>query len=143
MKPQKLRQRLSVFARATPGVDHAVIVSTDGCPLAAFPAEGPAGPHPLAAVTASIGGLATAVASREPCDRYNILIDFSGGYLLISTLGEHALLGVVAAKGASLGAVAYQMTRFIAATRPALARRATVIDVATSAAEPPIRTQTG
>ena len=120
-------------------------------PGSAFPpgvpvtAVGTAAAPPLGAVaigTTSTGRSRKLRKLQQLADRYKILVDFSGGYLLISTLGEHASLGVVAAKTASLGAIAYQMTRFIQATGPGLTRE-TVIDLATSAAGRPLRTGTG
>lgn len=104
---------LDRFAAETAGVSDAIAVSSDGLLLALATAGSRADAERFAAITSAITSLASG-ASR--C--YNlgatskVIIDFEQGYLLVATISAGSTLGVLAAKNADLGTVAYEMAVF-------------------------------
>lgn len=104
---------LGKFAHETPGVIKAVAVSSDGLIMAMSTAEDMASAERLSAIVSGMTSLAGGAAHTYDLGVLNkIIIDMSDGYLLITAISSSAVLGVIAAKSANLGNVAYEMTLF-------------------------------
>jgi len=105
---------VSDFVNNVPGVAHAVVVSSDGLPLAyseGFPKDRA---DQLAAVAAGLISL-TQGASRvfEGGPVTQTVGEMQRGLLLIMSISDGSCLAVLAAADADLGLVAYQMTLLV------------------------------
>jgi uncharacterized protein len=102
------------FATSTPGVTHALIVSSDGLPLIASRGMAPDLADPLAAMTSGIISLGNNIAAKvgEPgCDQ--VMLKFPAGHFLFMNIGSLAGFAVLVADGANLGIVAHQMAQLV------------------------------
>jgi hypothetical protein len=102
------------FAASTPGVSHALIVSSDGLPLIAAGSMSPDLADPLAAMTSGIISLGNNIAGRvgEPgCDQ--VMLKFPTGHFLFMGIGHLAGFAVLVRTGANLGVVAHQMAQLV------------------------------
>jgi len=102
------------FVRNVPGVAHAVVVSSDGLPLAfseGFPKDRA---DQLAAVAAGLISL-TQGASRvfEGGPVTQTIVEMQRGLLLVMAISDGSCLAVLAAPDCDLGLVAYQMTLLV------------------------------
>ena len=84
------------FARDTPGVVHGVVVSGDGLRLATSPGVGTALGDQLAAAASGLISLT--------------ILEMTGGYLFVSSVGPGASLAVYAEGQCDIGLVGYEMT---------------------------------
>jgi predicted regulator of Ras-like GTPase activity (Roadblock/LC7/MglB family) len=112
--PQEFGWLLNNFASSTPGVSHALIVSSDGLPLVAAAGMSPDLADPLAAMTSGILALGNNIAGKvgEPqCEQ--IMLKFPGGHFLFMTIGSLAGFAVLVKDGANLGVVAHQMAQLV------------------------------
>lgn len=104
---------LNTFVNETSGVHHALAVSADGIKLATSEGLTGAIADQFAAITSGLSSLTLGAArcfGEDGVDR--IMIEMSGSFLLIATINEGSILGVVADKDHDLGMVAYEMTMF-------------------------------
>jgi predicted regulator of Ras-like GTPase activity (Roadblock/LC7/MglB family) len=119
--PQEFGWLISNFVASTPGVSHALIVSSDGLPLL-HSDELPADlADPLAALVSGILSLGNNIARQVDgggCDQ--ILLRLTRGHFVFMGIGELAGLGVLVEAGANLGAVAHQMAQLVASVGHAL-----------------------
>ncbi|HEX2314562.1 MAG TPA: roadblock/LC7 domain-containing protein [Thermomonospora sp.] len=105
---------LNDFAASTPGVRHALIVSSDGLPLVVsgdLPADTA---DPLAAMSSgllSLGHNIAAKVGQGGCEQ--IMLKFPAGHFLFMRIGGLAGLAVLVGEGANLGAVAYRMAQLV------------------------------
>ena len=105
---------LERFARETVGVTEAIAVSADGLPIAVFTSGQTHEADRLAAIVSGMTSLAGAAAGSFGLGVLSkVIIDMTGGYLLVSAISEGAVLGVVASRGADLGTIAFEMTLFV------------------------------
>lgn len=104
---------LNTFVHDTAGVDHALAVSADGIKLAASEGLGSAIADQFAAITSGLSSLTLGAARcfGEPGVE-RIMIEMTNSFLLIATINEGSVLGVVTGKDHDLGMVAYEMTMF-------------------------------
>ena len=104
---------LNTFVHETAGVDHALAVSADGIKLAASDQLGSAIADQFAAITSGLSSLTLGAARcfGEPGVE-RIMIEMTNSFLLIATINEGSVLGVVTGKNHDLGMVAYEMTMF-------------------------------
>lgn len=112
--PQEFGWLVDNFANSTPGVSHALIVSSDGLPLIASPGIEPDLADPLAAMTSGILALGTNIAGHvgEPrCEQ--LMLKFPHGYYLFMGIGSLAGFAVLVTEGANLGVVAHQMAQLV------------------------------
>ena len=94
---QNFNWLLGKFAAETAGVLEAIAVSSDGLLMAMS-----AGPF-----------LAGGAARAYQLGTLNkVIVDMAHGYLLVSAISSGSVLGVIAAKTANLGNIAYEMTLF-------------------------------
>ncbi|GHH67781.1 dynein regulation protein LC7 [Streptosporangium violaceochromogenes] len=102
---------ITEFVKEAPGVAHAVIVSSDGLPLACsedFPKDRA---DQLAAITAGLVSL-TQGASRvfEGGPVVQTVIEMQRGLLLAISISDGSALAALASPECDMGLVAYQMT---------------------------------
>jgi predicted regulator of Ras-like GTPase activity (Roadblock/LC7/MglB family) len=102
------------FAKSTPGVTHALIVSSDGLPLIAAGGMSPDLADPLAAMTSGIISLGNNIAGKVGevgCDQ--VMLKFPSGHFLFMSIGSLAGFAVLVKEGANLGVVAHQMAQLV------------------------------
>ncbi|MBG0812903.1 roadblock/LC7 domain-containing protein [Planomonospora sp. ID82291] len=102
---------ITEFVKEMPGVAHAVIVSTDGLPLAysqGFPKDRA---DQLAAITAGLISLTQGAARVfEGGPVVQTVIEMQRGLLLTMSISDGSALAVLASPDCDMGLVAYQMT---------------------------------
>jgi predicted regulator of Ras-like GTPase activity (Roadblock/LC7/MglB family) len=102
---------LADFARGTPGVVHALVVSGDGLRLAASPRVEQQLADRLAAATSGLVSLARGTAQllrAEPLTQ--TIIEMGGGYLFVTSISRGSTLAVFAERHCDMGMVGYEMT---------------------------------
>ena len=112
--PQDFGWLLDNFAGSTPGVSHALIVSSDGLPLVAAAGMSPDLADPLAAMTSGLISLGNNIAVKvgeSRCEQ--MMLKFHSGHFLFMGIGSLAGFAVLVQEGANLGVVAHQMTQLV------------------------------
>jgi predicted regulator of Ras-like GTPase activity (Roadblock/LC7/MglB family) len=110
---QQFNWLLNQFAEDAPGVMDAIAVSSDGLLIAMSKRLGRAEADRLAAITSAIISLANGASRVYDAGPPNkVIIDLDRAYLLVSAIGTGSALGVLAAKSANLGNLAFQMAMF-------------------------------
>ena len=110
---QNFNWLLGKFATETAGVLEAIAVSSDGLLLGLSAGPERSGADRLAAITSGITSLAGGAARAYQLGELNkVIVDMAHGYLLVSAISSGSVLGVIAAKTANLGNIAYEMTLF-------------------------------
>ena len=112
--PKDFGWLLHNFATATPGVRHALIVSSDGLPLITAGDMSADLADPLAAMTSGIISLGNNIAAKvgeAGCDQ--LMLKFPAGHFLFMSIGSLAGFAVLARDGANLGVVAHQMAQLV------------------------------
>lgn len=113
-EPKDFGWLLDNFAASTPGVSHALIVSSDGLPLIAAGAMPADLADPLAAMTSGIISLGNNIAAKigeSGCDQ--VMLKFPAGHFLFMGIGQLAGFAVLVREGANLGVVAHQMAQLV------------------------------
>jgi predicted regulator of Ras-like GTPase activity (Roadblock/LC7/MglB family) len=113
-EPKDFSWLLDNFAASTPGVSHALIVSSDGLPLIAAGGMAPDLADPLAAMTSGIISLGNNIAGKfgeAGCDQ--VMLKFPSGHFLFMGIGQLAGFAVLVRDGANLGVVAHQMAQLV------------------------------
>lgn len=113
------------FVDSTDGVQEAIAVSSDGLLLAASAGRQRENVDQFAAI---ISGLISLTGGAATCFEFDeveqVIVEMSGGYLFVTTIGDGSTLGVVAERDCDIGLIAYEMTllcqRAGAALTPAL-----------------------
>jgi len=104
---------LDNFTQNTVGVIEAVAVSSDGLPIAMSAIQDRANADRLAAVVSGMTSLAGGAAHMYNMGDLNrVIVDLTRGYLLVTAISIGSVMGVIAARTANLGNVAYEMTLF-------------------------------
>jgi predicted regulator of Ras-like GTPase activity (Roadblock/LC7/MglB family) len=112
--PQDFAWVVDNFVLSTPGVSHALIVSSDGLPLIAAGGMSPDLADPLAAMTSGIISLGNNIASKvgeTGCDQ--VMLKFPTGHFLFMSIGNLAGFAVLVREGANLGVIAHQMAQLV------------------------------
>ncbi len=112
--PQDFGWLVDNFAASTPGVSHALIVSSDGLPLIAAGGMSPDLADPLAAMTSGIISLGNNIArtvGEAGCD--HVMLKFPSGHFLFMSIGTMAGFAVLVRDGANLGVVAHKMAQLV------------------------------
>ncbi|MGD9527692.1 roadblock/LC7 domain-containing protein [Pseudonocardia sp.] len=118
---RRLDWLLVEFTRDTPGVVHAVVVSSDGLRLATSPGVSTALGDQLAAAASGLGSLARGTAQLLGGGQVNqTILEMSGGYFFVSSIGQAAALAVHADRTCDIGLVGYEMTLLAARVGHAL-----------------------
>ncbi|GAA0928016.1 roadblock/LC7 domain-containing protein [Nonomuraea longicatena] len=102
------------FVSTVPGVAHAVVVSSDGLPLAAsagFPTDRA---DQLAAIASGLISLTQGAARVFEGGTVNqTIVEMQRGLMLIMSISDGSCLAVLAAPDCDMGLVAYQMTLMV------------------------------
>jgi uncharacterized protein len=103
------------FAKATPGVAHAMVVSADGLPVAVSERLDRPRADQLAAITSGLASLAQG-ASR--CFEGGLVtqtaVEMDRGFLFVMSISDGSCLTVLAASTCNVAVVAYEMTVLVA-----------------------------
>jgi uncharacterized protein len=102
---------LADFARETPGVVAAVVVSVDGLPLAVSASVSDTLADQLAAAASGLLSLARATAHLLAAGTLTqTILEMTEGYMFITSVSRGATVAVHAARQCDLGLVGYEMT---------------------------------
>ncbi|KIH97076.1 dynein regulation protein LC7 [Streptomonospora alba] len=102
------------FVADVPGVDHAVVVSSDGLVLTSsqdFPEEHA---EQLAAIASGMHSLAVGGAklfAKGECEQ--LIVRMQRGHLFVMSISDGSCLAVLTTPSADMKIVAYQMTRLV------------------------------
>ncbi|MCK2221539.1 roadblock/LC7 domain-containing protein [Actinomadura sp. ATCC 31491] len=102
------------FVSTVPGVAHAVVVSSDGLPLAASAGFPPDRADQLAAIASGLVSLTQGAARVFEGGAVNqTIVEMHRGLMLIMSISDGSCLAVLAAPDCDMGLVAYQMTLMV------------------------------
>jgi uncharacterized protein len=102
------------FARSTPGVAHAMVVSADGLPVAVSDHLDRAQADQLAAIASGLASLTQGAARLIGAGLVKqTVVEMDRGLLAVMAISDGSCLAVLAAAGCDVGVVAYQMTVLI------------------------------
>jgi predicted regulator of Ras-like GTPase activity (Roadblock/LC7/MglB family) len=111
VRPQDLDGLITDFTARVPGVLHALVVSSDGVPVAASDRIQPGHLEKLAAITSGLISLAGGAARILDGDTViQALVAMERGTLVIMAIDDGSSLAVLIAAAADLDLVAYEMT---------------------------------
>jgi uncharacterized protein len=113
--PQEFDWLLTDFVRSTPGVTHALIVSSDGLPLVASEGLNTDMADPLSAMTSGLISLGRSIAERvgeNGCDQ--VLLRLTRAHFVFMAIGQLAGLAVLVQAGGNLSVVAHRMAQLVA-----------------------------
>ena len=103
------------FAKATPGVSHAMVVSADGLPVAVSERLDRPRADQLAAIAS---GLASLTLGASRCFEGGLVkqtaVEMDRGFLFVMSISDGSCLAVLAASTCNAGVVAYEMTVLVA-----------------------------
>ena len=103
------------FAKATPGVAHAMVLSADGLPVAISERLDRARADQLAAIGS---GLASLTIGASRCFGGGLVkqcvVEMDGGFMFIMSISDGSCLAVLAAPNCNVGVVAYEMAVLVA-----------------------------
>jgi uncharacterized protein len=102
---------LTNLIERVPAIAHAIVVSTDGLPLACSQDFPPDRADQLSAITSGLTSL-TQGASRmfEGGAVTQTVVEMQRGLLIVVSIGDGSTLAVLAARDCDMGLVAYEMT---------------------------------
>ncbi len=98
------------FVERVPGVLHAVVVSSDGLPMAVSHGLDRQAADRFAAVASGLIGLAHGVAVPFQCGRvHEVIIEMERAFLFVTGISDGSCLAVVASAACDVGLVGYEM----------------------------------
>lgn len=102
------------FVKGTPGVDHALAVSSDGLLIALSSSLERASADKLAAIITGMRSLAHGAADElRKGQMMQVLVEMNEGYLFVSAISGGATLGVVTSHNCDLGLVGFEITLLV------------------------------
>jgi predicted regulator of Ras-like GTPase activity (Roadblock/LC7/MglB family) len=105
------------FVERTPGVSEAVVVSSDGLPMAASKTLDRDAADRFSAVAAGLIGLAYGAAGRFGGGAVNeIIVEMENAFLFVTGVSDGSCLAVVAEAGCDVGMVGYEMAVLVERT---------------------------
>jgi uncharacterized protein len=103
------------FARATPGVAHAMVVSADGLPVAVSERLDRPRADQLAAIASGLASLTQGAARLfEGGPVTQTGVEMERGFLFVMSISDGSCLAVLATSSCNIGVVAYEMTVLVA-----------------------------
>jgi len=109
--PHDLDRLITDFAERVPGVVRAIVVSSDGVPVAASGRMQPDDLQKLSVITSGLAGLARGAVEVTGGGAFTqALVAMEQGTLVIMAIGGGSSLAVLASAAADLDQVAYDMT---------------------------------
>lgn len=113
MEAQQFNWLLSQFAVNTPGVVHAIAVSSDGLLIAMSQQLERSGADRLSAIASAFISLANGTSTVYDLGATNkVVVDLDKGFLLVSAISAGSVLAVLASRSAKLGTLGYEMAMF-------------------------------
>jgi predicted regulator of Ras-like GTPase activity (Roadblock/LC7/MglB family) len=112
--PAEFDWLITDFAVSTPGVSHALIVSSDGLPLVSSRGLSSDMADPLAAMTSGLISLGRSIAERVGeggCDQ--VLLRLTNAHFVFMAIGQLAGLAVLVHSGGNLSVVAHRMAQLV------------------------------
>lgn len=110
---QSLNWLIGRFVEQVPAVREAVVVSSDGLPLAVSAGMDREAAERMSAVASGLIGLAYGSAGRFGAGAVNnVIIEMERGWLFVTGIRDGSLLCVVAARDADIGMIGYEMALF-------------------------------
>jgi len=108
---RNLNWLVGTFAKNTPGVAHAMVVSADGLPVAVSERLDRPRADQLAAISSGLVSL-TQGASRcfEGGQVTQTVVEMDRGFLFVMSISDGSCLAALAASSCNVGVVAYEMT---------------------------------
>jgi predicted regulator of Ras-like GTPase activity (Roadblock/LC7/MglB family) len=101
---------VSRFVDSVPGVTDAIVLSSDGLPMAVSPGLASDLADRLAAVASGFVGLANGVAEPFGAGRVTqIIVELEHGFVFVTGISDGSNLAVVASSDCDMGLVAYEM----------------------------------
>jgi predicted regulator of Ras-like GTPase activity (Roadblock/LC7/MglB family) len=105
---------LATFAQQVPDVAHAIAVSGDGLRLATSADLSVDMADQLSAVISGLASLCTGTARLMSAGHVRqTIVDMDGGVMLVMTVADRALIGVLAAPGCDLGQIGYETAMLV------------------------------
>ena len=109
------------FAERVPGVNEAVVVSSDGLPIATSSGLDRDAADRFAAVSSGLIGLAYGAAGRFGGGAVNeVIIEMENAFLFVTGISDGSCLAVVAQAGCDVGLVGYEMAVLVERAGPVL-----------------------
>jgi len=108
---------VNTFTRSTPGVAHAIVVSSDGLLLATSDSErlDRARADQLAAVACGLASLTQGAARLfEAGQVAQTIVEMAAGFLVVMAISDGSCLAVLASSSCEIGLVGYQAARLVA-----------------------------
>jgi uncharacterized protein len=112
--PGEFGRLVDDFATSTPGVTHAVVVSSDGLLLFASGSMSADMADPLSAMTSGMISLGNSIAKlvgQGGCDQ--IMLNFPASHFLFMAIDGLAGLAVLVGDGSDLGMVGHRMAQLV------------------------------
>lgn len=105
---------VTTFVRKVPGIQQAVVVSSDGLLLALSPGVGREEADRFAAVASGLTGLAYGAVGAMGGGRVNeIIVEMENGFLLVTSISDGSCFAVRASSECDIGLVGYEMALFV------------------------------
>ena len=112
---------VSSFVERVPGVSEAVVVSSDGLPMARSAGLAPDAADRFAAVASGLIGLAYGAAGRFGGGAVReVVIEMEHAFIFVTGISDGSCLAVVAAADCDVGLVAYEMAVLVDRVGPVL-----------------------
>ena len=108
---------IETFVQKVPGIQEAVVVSSDGLLLAMSPGLERAGGDRFAAVASGLIGLAYGAVGPMGGGRVNeIIVEMEHAFLLVTSISDGSCFAVCASSECDIGLVGYEMALLVART---------------------------
>jgi predicted regulator of Ras-like GTPase activity (Roadblock/LC7/MglB family) len=109
------------FAKSTPGIAHAIVVSADGLPIAISGRLDRSKVDQLAAITSGLASLTHGAAHRFKGGQVKqTIVEMEQGFLFVMSVSDGSCLAVLAAASCKVNMIAYEMTVLVARVGGAL-----------------------
>ncbi len=114
---QSLNWLLNTFVRNTPGVAHAIVVSSDGLLIAVSDRLDLDSADQLSAITSGVASLAEGGARLFEAGHVSqTVVEMQRGFLFVMSISDGSRLAVLAAPSCDVGVVGYEMTLLVTRT---------------------------
>jgi uncharacterized protein len=102
------------FVERVPGVQEAVVVSSDGLPMATSSGMDPASADRFAAVSSGLIGLAYGAAGRFGGGAVNeVIVEMERAFIFVTGISDGSSLAVVSGADCDVGLVGYEMALLV------------------------------
>jgi predicted regulator of Ras-like GTPase activity (Roadblock/LC7/MglB family) len=118
---QDLNWLITNFSERVPSVAHAIVVSSDGLPIAYSKGFPPERAEQLAAVTSGLASLTQGAARLfEGGEVKQTVVDMEEGLLIVMAVSDGSSLAVLVGDDCDMGLVAYEMSLLVVQVGDAL-----------------------